>query len=276
MKNRNYLAPLFMGIVLLLVSGILFSQNTSKDSYQPQLGQAGKDVIWYPTPKALVDTMIEMAKLTPADYLVDLGSGDGRIVIAAAKRGIRAEGVEFNPDMVEYSKRIAAREGVADKTNFVKADFYEYDFSKATVITMFLLPEINRKLRPQLLELKPGTRIITNSFSMQDWPYDEMRIIEDESITWNLAYLWIVPAKVEGNWKCNEGQLKLIQNYQTVSGTLKKGVRYFDISEGKLEGDIFSFTCNEVNYRCRVDKNSMNGTSRKGGVSEPWTASRLQ
>ncbi|MCG6188826.1 class I SAM-dependent methyltransferase [Maribellus maritimus] len=276
MKNRNCLAPLFMGIVLLLVPGILFSQNTSNDSYEPQLGQAGKDVIWYPTPKALVDTMIEMAKLTSADYLVDLGSGDGRIVIAAAKRGIRAEGVEFNPDMVEYSKKIAAREGVADKTNFVKADFYEYDFSKATVITMFLLPEINRKLRPRLLELKPGTRIITNSFSMQDWPYDEMRIIEDESITWNLAYLWIVPAKVEGDWKCNEGQLKLIQNYQTVSGTLKRGVRYFDISEGKLEGDIFSFTCNGVNYRCRVDKNNMNGTSRKGGVSEPWTASRLQ
>ena len=258
--------------MLLLVPGILFSQNTSNDGYEPELGQGGKDVIWYPTPKALVDTMIEMANLTSADFLVDLGSGDGRIVIAAAKKGIRAEGVEFNPDMVEYSKKIAEREGVADKTNFVKADFYEYDFSKATVITMFLLPDINRKLRPKLLELEPGTRIITNSFSMDDWVYDEMRTIEDESITWNIAYLWIVPAKVEGTWKSEDGELTLTQRFQTVSGTLKKGLRYFELSQGKLEGDVFSFTCNGVNYKCRVDKNKMKGTAEKAGKATAWKA----
>lgn len=272
MKYRNYWAPLFLGIMLLLVPGILFSQSTSKDNYEPELGQSGKDVIWYPTPKALVDTMIEMANLTSADFLVDLGSGDGRIVIAAAKKGIRAEGVEFNPDMVEYSKKNAEREGVADKTEFVKADFYEYDFSKATVITMFLLPDINRKLRPKLLELKPGTRIITNSFSMDDWPYDEKRTIEDESITWNIAYLWIVPARVEGTWKSDDGELTLTQNFQTVSGTLKKGLRYFDISQGKLEGDLFSFTCNGVNYKSRVDKNNMKGTAEQNGNVKKWGA----
>lgn len=272
MKYRNYWAPMFLGIMLLLVPGILFSQSTSKDNYEPELGQSGKDVIWYPTPKALVDTMIEMANLTSADFLVDLGSGDGRIVIAAAKKGIRAEGVEFNPDMVEYSKKNAEREGVADKTEFVKADFYEYDFSKATVITMFLLPDINRKLRPKLLELKPGTRIITNSFSMDDWPYDEKRTIEDESITWNIAYLWIVPARVEGTWKSDDGELTLTQNFQTVSGTLKKGLRYFDISQGKLEGDLFSFTCNGVNYKSRVDKNNMKGTAEQNGNVKKWGA----
>jgi precorrin-6B methylase 2 len=174
----------------------LFSQNsTGKSEYEPELGQAGKDVIWYPTPHELVDVMIKMAGLTSADYLIDLGSGDGRIVIAAAKKGINAAGVEFNPDMVEYSKKNAEREGVADKTDFIKADFFEYDMSKATVITMFLLPELNRKLKPLLLELKPGTRIITNSFSMQDWQYDEMEQLDDETISWNTAYLWIVPAK---------------------------------------------------------------------------------
>ena len=269
MKNRIFFASAIFIITLCTVPGVLFCQN---EGYEPELGQAGKDVIWYPTPKALVDTMIEMAKLTPADYLVDLGSGDGRIVIAAAKRGIRAEGVEFNPDMVEYAKKIAVREGVADKTDFVKADFYEYDFSKATVITMFLLPDINRKLRPKLLELKPGTRIITNSFSMDDWPYDEMRTIEDESITWNIAYLWIVPAKVEGTWQSEDGELKLNQNFQTVSGTLKKGLRYFDISEGKLEGDAFHFTCNGVNYKCKVDKNNMKGTAEQNGKAKQWGA----
>jgi hypothetical protein len=273
MKNRKFLIPVFFGTMFLFLPEIVSCQSKAETgNFQPELGQAGKDVIWYPTPMSLVDTMISMAKLTPDDFLIDLGSGDGRIVIAAALRGIRAEGVEFNPDMVEFSRKNAAREGVAEKTNFEEADFYEYDLSKATVITMFLLPEINRKLRPKLLDLKPGTRIITNTFSMQDWPYDDMKVIDDESISWNTAYLWVVPAKVEGTWKSDNGELMLTQKFQTVSGTMRKGWRYYDVSNGKLQGDMFSFTCNKVNYKCRVEKNTMTGTAENNGELTPWEA----
>ncbi len=272
MDNKRLLA-LVIFVTALSLSGNLFCQeNTDNDGFEPELGQKGKDVIWYPTPQPLVETMIDMAKLTSADFLIDLGSGDGRIVIAAAKRGIRAIGIEYNPDMVELSKRNAAREGVADKTDFIQADFYEYDLSKATVITMFLLPEINLKLRPKLLELEPGTQIITNTFSMNDWHFDEKRMTDVESGSWNTAYLWVVPAKVEGKWKCNEGELKLIRQYQEVSGNMKTGGKTFEISDGKLRGNLFSFVCNEVNYSCRADKNTLKGTAEKNGKVTAWEA----
>ena len=141
--------------------------------YQPEVGQDGKDVIWVPTPQALVDKMLDMAKVTPKDYVIDLGSGDGRTVITAAKRGSKALGIEYNPDMVELSKRNAAKEGVSDKATFVKADLFESDFSQAQVITMFLLSSINLKLRPKILDLKPGTRIVSNTFDMGDWKPDQ-------------------------------------------------------------------------------------------------------
>src|SRR4026209_2437785 len=141
--------------------------------FEPQVGQEGKDVIWVPTPQALVDKMLDMAKVTAKDYVIDLGSGDGRTVITAAKRGAKALGIEYNPDMVELSKRNAAKEGVSDKANFMKADLFESDFSQAQVVTMFLLPDINIRLRPKILNLKPGTRIVSNTFTMGDWTDDE-------------------------------------------------------------------------------------------------------
>src|SRR5687767_2814064 len=142
-------------------------------TYEPSVGQEGKDVVWVPTPQVVVDKMLDMAKVTPRDFVMDLGSGDGRTVITAAKRGARALGIEYNPDMVELSKRNAEKEGVAGQASFVKADLFETDFSKATVITMFLLPEINLKLRPKILRLKPGTRIVSNTFTMGEWLADE-------------------------------------------------------------------------------------------------------
>ena len=256
---------------------MLFCQtNAGNSDYEPELGQSGKDVIWYPTPHTLVDVMIGMADLTSADYLVDLGSGDGRIVIAAAKKGINAAGVEFNPDLVEYSKRYAEREGVADKTDFFEADFFEYDLSKATVITMFLLPELNRRLKPRLLELKPGTRIITNSFSMQDWLYDEMGEIDDKTTSWNTAYMWIVPAKVEGLWKFKDGDMELMQSYQMVTGNMKSGNNFYAISDGKLRGNVLKFTCNGVNYECTVNNGEMKGTAANNGRSSAWAAVKSQ
>src|ERR671914_212579 len=167
---RQSLLVLFLS---LTVSTACVQAQAAKQEYEPQVGQEGKDVIWVPTSQALVDKMLDMAKVTPKDYVIDLGSGDGRTVITAAKRGAKALGIEYNPDMVELSKRNAAKAGVSDKANFAKADLFESDFSKATVITMFLLPDINLKLRPKLLNLRPGTRIVSNSFTMGDWKPDE-------------------------------------------------------------------------------------------------------
>src|SRR6476619_559004 len=160
-----------LGLALLLASALAHAQPAKE--YEPSVGQEGKDVVWVPTPQALVDKMLDMAKVTPKDYVINLGSGDGRTVITAAKRGAKALGIEYNPEMVELSKRNAAKERVSDKASFVKADLFETDFSQAQVITMFLLPSIDIKLRPKILNLKPGTRIVSNTFDMEDWKPDE-------------------------------------------------------------------------------------------------------
>jgi hypothetical protein len=237
--------------------------------YEPTVGQEGKDVVWVPTPQSLVDKMLEIAKVTPKDFLMDLGSGDGRTVITAAKRGIRAMGIEYNPDMVELSKRNAAAEGVSDKATFVKADLFETDFSKADVITMFLLPTINMKLRPTILNLKPGTRIVSNTFTMEDWQADETATVTDDCTSWCTALLWIVPAKVEGAWQHPAGELKLAQQFQMVTGTLGST----PITEGKLRGNDLTFTAGKVKYVGRVDGNVIHG-SLPGTNGSSWTATK--
>src|SRR4030043_1706078 len=173
MKSKTLSARLSAISILVSFSLLLTAQNYQPDSgYVPEVGQPGKDVVWVPTPQELVDTMLSIAGVTSEDIVVDLGSGDGRTVITAARRGAYAIGVEYNPDLVELSRKNAVIEGVSNKTAFVEADLFEYDLSKATVITMFLLPEINLKLRPKLLELKPGTRIVSNTFTMDEWEPD--------------------------------------------------------------------------------------------------------
>ncbi len=275
MKTGNFLTAITVTLIFLLFSGISPAQDkTNNSDYEPELGQEGKDVIWYPTPQVLVEKMLDIAKVTSSDYLIDLGSGDGRIVISAAKRGAKATGVEYNPDMVEFAKKNSAREGVADKADFINADIFEFDFSKATVVTLFLLPELNLKLRPKILEMKPGTRIVTNTFSMQNWHYDETEELEDKSLNWNTAYLWIVPAKVEGTWQCNDGELMLSQEFQIVSGNLTTGGKLLKITVGKLRGNEFRFTCDGVNYKCQVDQNTMKGMAEKNGKISPWEATR--
>ncbi|HSE89257.1 MAG TPA: class I SAM-dependent methyltransferase [Candidatus Binatia bacterium] len=237
--------------------------------FEPQVGQEGKDVIWVPTPQALVDKMLDMAKVTPKDYVIDLGSGDGRTVITAAKRGAKALGIEYNPDMVELSKRNAAKEGVSDKASFVKADLFESDFSQAQVITMFLLSSINLKLRPKILELKPGTRIVSNTFDMAEWKPDETAKISNCS-SWCTAHLWIVPANVGGIWKTSQGELTLKQTFQMISGTLKNGSVVTQVT-GKLNGEEISFSAGEAQYAGRVSDNSIEGTLKSGGK---WSATR--
>jgi SAM-dependent methyltransferase len=249
-----------------LATEVVAAQPTKE--YQPSVGQEGKDVIWVPTPQALVDKMLDMAKVTPKDYVIDLGSGDGRTVIAAAKRGAKTLGIEYNPDMVELSKRHAAKEKVTDKASFVKADLFESDLSQATVITMFLLPDINLKLRPKILNLKPGTRIVSNTFTMGDWAADDQVNVKDDCASYCVAYLWIVPAKVEGTWQMPQGELTLKQTYQMLAGTLKSGSVVAPVTNGKLNGDQITFTAGETEYNGRVVGNTIEG------IGGNWKATR--
>jgi SAM-dependent methyltransferase len=220
-------------------------------AFEPQSGQAGKDVVWVPTPQVVVDKMLDMAKVTPKDFVMDLGSGDGRTVITAAKRGARALGVEYNPDMVELSRRNAQKAGVAGKASFVKADLFETDFSKASVITMFLLPQINLKLRPKILALKPGTRVVSNTFDMDDWKADERIDVSPEAgcnVSWCTALLWIVPARVAGTHKVPQGELTLKQEYQMLSGTLSTEGKTFALEDGKVRGEEIAFKAGGREY----------------------------
>lgn len=270
-STRYSLLPL----CLAFITACSFAQaQSAKDEYQPHVGQEGKDVIWVPTPQALVDKMLDMAKVTPNDYVIDLGSGDGRTVITAAKRGARALGIEYNPDMVELSKRNAAKAGVSDKANFVKADLFESDFSQAQVITMFLLPDINLKLRPKILDLKPGTRIVSNSFTMGEWKADETATVSEGCNSYCTAYLWIVPAKVGGRWQLPEGELTLKQSFQMISGTLKSGSGTAQITGGKLNGDRISFSAGGAQYSGRVNGDTIEGAVKGGGNSGTWSATR--
>jgi precorrin-6B methylase 2 len=250
-------------------TAVLAAQQPVQQTYEPKVGQAGKDVVWVPTPQALVDKMLEMAKVTPSDYLIDLGSGDGRTVITAAKRGTRALGIEYNPDMVELSKRNAEQAGVGALASFAKADLFESDFSKATVITMFLLPDINLKLRPTLLNLKPGTRIVSNSFTMGEWEADQTATVQQDCVSWCTALLWIIPAKVEGTWKVGNDTLMLKQAFQHVSGALGTA----SLSAGRLNGDEITFSVGNTRYTGRVNGGAMQGTM-SGGRSGPWSAAR--
>src|SRR5262245_44831870 len=195
--------------VAVLTAPLAAQTAPPAQTYKPQSGQPGKDVVWVPTADILVAKMLDMAHLTPQDYLIDLGSGDGRTVIAAAKRGATALGIEYNPDMVELSKANAAAAGVSGKATFVKADIFESDFSKATVLTLFLLPDLNLRLRPTILTMKPGTRIVSNSFRMEEWQPDESAMVEGECTSWCNAHLWIVPANVGGTWQTPLGDLTL-------------------------------------------------------------------
>jgi precorrin-6B methylase 2 len=261
-------------LALLIVGafGSVFAQ-APQQPYKPVEGQEGKDVVWVPTPPAMVEKMLDLAKITPDDYVIDLGSGDGRNVIAAARRGARALGVEYNPDLVELSKRAAVEQGLGDKAMFVQGDMYEADISHATVLALFLLPENLRKLTPKFLNLKPGTRIVANYFGIEGWMPDTVEKLEGECFNWCSALLYIVPAKVAGTWRLPQGELTLEQNFQTVSGTLKMGGQSVAISNGRLRGDQISFVAGGVDYMGRVNGDTINGEMKSGTRGE-WAASR--
>jgi SAM-dependent methyltransferase len=276
-RNRTLTSIFTLAILLPVLAVTTGATARQQQQFQPQVGQEGKDVIWVPTPEEVVAAMLDMAKVTPNDYVIDLGSGDGRIVIAAAKRGARALGVEYNPDMVQVSKDNAQKEGVSAKASFVQGDIFETDFSQATVVTMYLLPSLNMRLRPKILEMKPGTRVASHSFNMEDWEPDQTSDVGGRT-----AYFWIVPAKVAGTWTwqtaSGNAELTLRQTFQKIEGSLRTGGKDLALKSAKLEGDRITFAVGESQptmqaYAGRVNGNTIEGTMKAGTNPDmKWTA----
>ena len=273
MKLSHPISHLLLASCFVSVAASAALAQDIKEPYEPVEGQAGKDVVWVPTPPVLVEKMLDMARVTPRDYVMDLGSGDGRNIIAAAKRGARALGVEWNQDMVELSRRIAAKEGVADKAAFVQGDMYEADISQATVLALFLLTENLNKMVPRFLDMKPGSRIVVNGFEIDEWKADETGRADGECGSWCTAYLYIVPAKVAGTWRVSGGTLRLEQKFQEITGTLTSNGTATPIANGRLRGDRIRFTVSGTEYSGRVTGNTMSG-DLKGGATGAWTATR--
>jgi SAM-dependent methyltransferase len=273
MRRSPFVRCLALILSVWLIAGPAAAQAPVGQEYAPIAGQPGKDVVWLPSALAMVNVMLDLGGVTPQDTVIDLGSGDGRLVVGAAKRGARALGIEYNPDLVILSRRNAAREGVGDRVQFVQGDIFETDFSQATVITMFLLPQLNLRLRPLLLDLRPGTRIVSNTFTMGDWGVDGFADVTSSASCNDFctALLWIVPAKVEGQWRMPEGRLTLTQKYQMLSGSLERDGKSAPITEGRLRGEAITFTAGGVHYAGRVHGNVMEGTFNGGA----WSASRI-
>lgn len=258
----------------------------SEQEFSPEMGDKGKDVIWLPTPDLLMNAMLEMAEVGPGDVFFDLGSGDGRVVIEAAKRGAFSTGIEYERELVKLSRIRAAEQGVAENTVFLQADLFEFDFSEATVISLFLLPDLNLRLRPRLLALKPGTRIISNSFDMGEWEADDQILIEyfekennGISSTVQLkkakAFYWKVPGNVEGKWISDEGELHFTQHFQQISGNFKTETKCFGIKDGKLDGNEISFEIDDNKFIGVVLDNQIYGTITSDKTTRKWIATRV-
>ena len=267
--------------VTLTPSGPAAAQTAAASKeYTPAVGQEGKDVIWVPTPQSLVDRMLEMAATQPSDFVIDLGAGDGRTVITAAKKfGAKALGIEYNADMVELAKRNAEKEGVAARAQFIRADIFQTDFTQATVLTLYLLPSLNVKLRPTILNMRPGTRVVSHAFTMDDWQADQVDSSEGRT-----AYMWIVPAKVGGTWRVEVAggpryEATFTQQYQNIGGSAKADNKVAQFSNGKLRGDTITFTVDDSNARRdftgRVSGDKIEGTAKGAGGDAKWTATRV-
>jgi SAM-dependent methyltransferase len=251
------------------------AQQAQDKPFVPVSGQAGKDVVWVPSPPEMVSKMLEVAKVTPSDFVMDLGSGDGRNVIAAAKLGANALGVEYNPDMVALSQRLAKEAGVDDKAKFVQGDMYEADISKASVMALFLLPVNLNKLTPKFLDLKPGSRIVLNTFGIDGWEPDFRMSLPQgsECESWCDILLLIVPAKVAGTWTLsNGGRLELTQSFQTAAGTLTLNGQKYSIEKGRLNGEDFTFVANNEVYNAKITGARMQGSTQATSGVTSWTA----
>ena len=241
------------------------SAQTPQTSYEPEIGQGGKDVVWVPTPPALVEKMLDLAQVTRDDLVMDLGSGDGRNIIAAARRGARAIGVEYNPEMVALSTRLAQEAGVAGRATFIEGDMFTADISKATVMALFLLPDNLERLGPTFMGLAPGTRLVLNTFGIPEWEHDAREDLGEGCGSWCSALLYYVPARVAGRWTTARGELTLRQEFQMVAGTLTMGGQATRVT-GRLRGRDLTLT---------VEGESLSGTVDGNRITGPLAATRV-
>jgi hypothetical protein len=271
--QRNMLA---VTAFLALASGSQAQTPSSEaqQPYEPTVGQAGKDSVWVPTPPSLVEKMLDHASVTADDFVMDLGSGDGRNIIAAARRGARGLGIEYNPDLVEYSKRQAAAAGVSDKAMFAQGDMYEADISKATVLALFLLPTNLEKLAPKFMELPPGTRIVVNTFWVPGWAPDDTIKVEDDCESWCTSHLIIVPARVQGEWRVGDGVLALTQTYQQIEGTYTAVGGTPEAVKGSLRGTDVTMAIGGTEYRGAVNGGTMELAASSNGGARTLVATR--
>ena len=263
---------------LLFAAFALSAQAQNSKDYQPQVGQSGKDVIWVPTPDEVVERMLRMAQVTAADLVYDLGAGDGKIAIAAAKKfGARSVGIEYDTDMAKHAQGNVEKAGVAARARIIRGDIFATDFSQATVITMYLLPALNLKLRPTILAMRPGTRVVSHSFTMEDWEPDETSNMDGRR-----AYFWLVPANVNGGWTLDsageKAELAFEQRFQKIEGTVGLGHTQGGLREPRLRGAVISFAYVDNNgarreYTGRVTGGRMEGSFRAENGSEGrWSA----
>jgi SAM-dependent methyltransferase len=256
-----------VAVAAALSSAAQPSPQLGDDIYQPRLGQPGKDVIWLPTPDALVTQMLRAAKTTSSDLVYDLGSGDGRIPVAAAKQfGARAFGIEYNAEMAELARRNVERAGVTGRVTIITGDIFKEDFSKATVVTLYLLPDLNLQLRPTILKMKPGTRVVSHMFHMGEWEPDESFKVDERD-----AHLWIVPADVAGRWTLREvegpweAQIDISQKFQRIGGTITRRGTAQPLLGAWITGNQIIFTFVDTDggvrhVRALVDGNTMEGS----------------
>jgi hypothetical protein len=274
--------------ILSALAAVLFATAPAayaqQKDFKPHVGQQGKDVVWVPTPDEVVERMLNMAQTKPEDYVIDLGAGDGKIAIAAAKKfGARSLGVEYNPDMAALAQRNAQAAGVSGKAQILQGDIFVTDFTQATVLTMYLLPSLNMKLRPQILAMRPGTRVVTHAFNMEDWEPDESSDVDGRRV-----YLWVVPASVAGRWAMELSgagasekiSLNLDQRYQKIEGVAYLGSILAGLREPRLSGFRISFAYVDNHgvrrdFTGRVTGGTMEGSFRTdGGAEGHWTAAK--
>lgn len=275
MRFTRGFVPIVCGVaVALTAASVAGAQEKATEPFKPYSGQPGKDVVWVPTPDSMVEKMLEIAGVTADDYVINLGSGDGRNVIAAAKRGATALGVEYNDKMVTLSRERAAEAGVTDKVTFVQGDMYAADISKASALILFLLSENLNKLAPKFLALKPGTRIVVNTFRMHGWEPVYSETVEQCS-NWCTVHLYIVPANAGGTWTLGGGALKLNQSFQAFNGVLSQGGNEATVLQGQLQGNEISFTVAGARYKGSVNGERMTGEI-EGKPGAKWTATKVQ
>lgn len=273
--NKSFLRSYFVASAFALLLVICGCTSYDSNSYAPRRGQSGKDVVWIATQDALVVKMLSAAKVTHKDLVYDLGAGDGIIPITAAKQfGARAIGIEYNEKLANLAQANALRSGVGDRAKIIQGDIFVEDFSKATVVTLYLLEELNAKLRPQILNMQPGTRVVSNTFSMGDWEPDE--VIDSNGQT---AYLWTVPAQVGGDWivsglnsdwKSNTSHIHFDQRHQRLSGKMAVDGKDKVLFGARIEGSVLHFSFLDPQDELRHVKASIVNNQWIGEVVSPY------